>query len=845
MALKLIKRFSKPPLFFILALGLVLAGTLYSQQLPILKIGLREGLPQSTVLRMKQDKTGYMWFATQGGLCRYDGISFKVYSQFDGIGSNFIRDLDFDSKGQIWVSTIDKGISCYNGEKFIQFNRSTGLLTDQTRNFIKTSSGDYFICSVDLGVIWADKYLNQKQIFTPEGEIISYARKAIEVPNGNIWIAYANGIIELQKKRNYAPRHILKNKFEVISLFKDIKGDIWAAGTNTIVEFVKDTFTDYSNILPLGTDVWDIWEESTTGKMFFATSNGLLIKYRDDITWLTTFNGLSVNDLRSLYHDKNNNLWAGTMGGGAMIIENKGIDHFTYTSEINGFAANTIAEDGDGNVWIGTNNQGIIYSDKKETKNSSFIRSSDMKDALSSTSDRKTGDVWMADYDGKIIRISEGRIKWKWTPKHGILRLLNINYANDQLYISTQNGFYTLSEKDNQLKKIDELGNNYFSYSFSDKRGNIWVLGDGGVIYRITNGKVLDYTSRINPEHASVTQGLYDPYHHLYWFCSYSGLLVWDNKRVYKLHSKNGISSDSPWSIAQDHNGDIWIGLPNGIERISYRTRSTKTFGYDQGFTPIETNSCAIHCDRKGNIWFGTVNSATRIRVNDISLRKSIANLCIQKIWANEKILFEQNLMDHERKELVLSYNKNNLRLDLTGICYENAKDVSYSWYLQGFDEKWTKWDNGTSAIYSNLKPGTYVFKAKAMDPNGYQTQPISIKIIIKKPIWNYWWFYLVEVAVMGFIIYLSFRYTADTEKNKLGNILTLVSILIIFEGALIYVSDYIDKFTAGIPIFQLIMNVILAATLHPIEMSIRKFMRKWAIKKRRKSLHPEGIKQD
>lgn len=813
----------------------VIMGSSYGQQLPLLHIGLKEGLPQSSVLRMKQDHMGYMWFATQGGLCRYDGTHFKVYSQFDGIASNYVRDIEFDKDGMMWVSTIDKGISCFNGRKFINFNSSTGLLTDQTRRFLKTKSGDYIICSVDKGVICADSYMNQRVILSPEGDTILYARDAIELDNGNVWIAHGYGIIELVKSKDYAPRHILKGENEMIRFYKDVKGDIWAGGTNTIIEYTKDTLTDYSYLVPANTDVWDILEESTTGKMYFATGVGLMIKYRNDITWLTTFNGLMVNDLRSLYKDRNGHLWTGTLGGGVTILENKGIDHFTYTENIKRFAANTITEDGDGNIWIGTNSDGVIYTDKKQAYISPYVSASDMQEVMTSTRDKETGAIWMAEYTGKIVKIMNKKVVWRFKSNEKTLRLLNISHHKGKLYIATQKGFYVLSEKENKLTKIEELGEAYYSYSFFDADDNLWVLADDGKIIKYKNGKITDYTNLINPTHASTTQGIYDPYRKIYWFCTYSGLMVTNLKYVHHLHSKNGLLSDSPWSIAQDHHGDIWLGHPNGIERINYKTRSSKSFGYDQGFTPIETNSCASYCDQQGNIWFGTVSSATRIRVNDISMRKSIVNLCIQKIWVNEKLEYEEDLMHHSKEKLVLSWRKNNITLDLMGICFENAKDVTYSWSLQGFDKKWTKWDNNTRAIYSNLRPGTYIFKAKAKDPNGYETQPVSLKIIIKKPVWNYWWFYVIEVAIMAIIIYLSFAYSADPYKNKLGNILTLVSILIIFEGLLIYVSDYVNDLTAGIPIFQLIMNVILAGSLHPLEQLIRKFMRRYALKQRKK----------
>jgi hypothetical protein len=113
----------------------------------------------------------------------------------------------------------------------------------------------------------------------------------------------------------------------------------------------------------------------------------------------------------------------------------------------------------------------------------------------------------------------------------------------------------------------------------------------------------------------------------------------------------------------------------------------------------------------------------------------------------------------------------------------------------------------------------------RAKNPNGYQTNEIDIEIIVAKPFWKTAGFYLFEALVFLFIVFLSFRFTRQSSNNSLGQIMTLLTIFIIFESAMLYVSGYLDKFTSGIPVFQLIMNVILAASLHPMEQRIQKFM--------------------
>jgi hypothetical protein len=144
--------------------------------------------------------------------------------------------------------------------------------------------------------------------------------------------------------------------------------------------------------------------------------------------------------------------------------------------------------------------------------------------------------------------------------------------------------------------------------------------------------------------------------------------------------------------------------------------------------------------------------------------------------------------------------------------------------------------------VYTNLPPGSYEFHAKAIEPNGYETNEIIIKINILRPFWHRPWFYVIEFSILGLLIFLSFRFSSNPHQNNLGSFMTLLSILIIFESVLIYLSTYINQFTGDVPVFQLVMNVILAATLNPLEHFIQKVMKRWAIKEVRKKSSKENL---
>src|SRR5687767_4709658 len=100
---------------------------LVGQRFPFTTVTNKDGLPQSSVFRTAQDQQGYMWFATEAGICRYDGYEFKNYSYFSGLNANFIFDIEFDSRGRLWIGSFGTGIAVYDGDQFYSYNSSNGL----------------------------------------------------------------------------------------------------------------------------------------------------------------------------------------------------------------------------------------------------------------------------------------------------------------------------------------------------------------------------------------------------------------------------------------------------------------------------------------------------------------------------------------------------------------------------------------------------------------------------------------------------------------------------------------------------------------------------------------------
>jgi hypothetical protein len=495
----------------------------------------------------------------------------------------------------------------------------------------------------------------------------------------------------------------------------------------------------------------------------------------------------------------------------------------------------SIGEEKNGTIWIGKYFGGFF-----EITDSSFGRTDqdvqrDANPLMSYTDDE--GNVYLNSSQTYIYKITDGKISWQFkNPFPGYTTYGTTKLKNGKILSTGSFGCIEIDENTNEYSMIESTRGIFMKDPFYDEYGDLWLIGELGEIYKLDSGKITEYTHILNPGKASITHGMYDKLRHVWWFTSAMGVIIWDGKNQIRLHSGNVLKSDLCFSVTMDKNGNVWIGEVQGLDFIDIANRNVTHLGYDQGFTPVETNAAAAFTDSKGNVWFGTLTSATKIEVNKIGKDTTKGILRLQEIEVNGKLYYSESYNDTAYPNLYLKHNQNNFDFQFASLCYTNAKDVQYSWKMDGVDNDWITKVNTREVNYSNLSPGEYTFMVKAKNPNGYVTNQVNIQIVIAKPFWNTAAFYFFEALVFLFIVFLSFRFTRQASNNRLGQIMTLLSIFIIFESLMLYISGYIDQFTSGIPVFQLVMNVLLAATLHPLEQRIQKFMKRWARKGKKSS---------
>lgn len=561
------------------------------------QIFLEQGLSQSIVKTILQDKHGFMYFGTEDGLNLYDAYSFTVFRNSDDPNSlsyNDITTLCEDKLGRLWIGTFNSGLNLYIPEqnKFIRF----GFDADNPNS----------LCNNNVNAIIEDK-------------------------NGNIWVGTDFGLNQII--------NIYSNEFEFI-IQRGIK-DIF---NTTILNNIKIT-----SIL-----------DDTSGFLWIGTSDGIfrIKKFGSSETYyLTEFkydadrkSSISSNSIRSIYEDIKGEIWIGTDNGLNKISSEeinknnpKVIKYFHNPYKFGSISHNeiyAIAEDASGLIWIGTNGGGInIYNRKRNT----FIKYlNDPLDnrSLSSNEIRTlyldlAGNMWIGTYGSGINKVSRGtgqfyHYKHSQNNPNTLSHSIVWSFYEDKdsiLWIGTQNGLDKLNRRTNSYRHYFNIPNkNSLSHNvvrtIVPLNNDKLLLGTNGGGLNILNTKTNHFQIwKHNPNNANSInhnelRAIYQDKKGIIWIGTYGrGMDRFDPSTGRFEHYLNipddttSISHNYIRVIVEDSKGYLWIGTEGGgLNKFDKKTKIFTHYYSETGEAKSLTSDYifSIYVDSSNFLWLGT-----------------------------------------------------------------------------------------------------------------------------------------------------------------------------------------------------------------------------------------------
>lgn len=793
---------------------LFFVSTLSAQTTSFIYYGIEQGLSQSQVRDLAQDDDGNLWIATLSGLTKYNGHEFKTFSRKDSLAEDWVTAMCKDKNGNIWLGHWAGGVSMYNSktkkienlnlEEYTRYKTVTAIVQDVNERFwVSTEGSGIFVYDPTNKTMIS---LNKK-----DGLSSDNVYDVCLDQKGNIWIATDIGITIYDTKANLTSstsysilntgNGLHSNRITTLTLVN--YNEIWvgSADAGVMALIVKDDF----NV-----------------KLPAKTIEGLGNR-------INTQNGLGADFINAIFEDKTHNIWIGTTGGGATKITpypsqtrteaiSKAIVYNYNTKQgLNYFNVNTIFQDREGAIWIGTDiglnqyrgerfqiydegdnivnnlvwttlcdkegniwlgtNDGIskitfTYSAVNKEENHT-IKNYSTKDGLSSnvvlsSFEDKDGNLWFGTGFGGVCKFNKSSNRFEsYSTSDGLAGDMVYAISDDNkgnLWFGTKEGaskFDPVAKTFRNYSTADGLGGNNVYRIFKDSKGNLWFGALGGSLSMFDGSSFKSFDEEDGMRHRFILCINEDKNHNL-WFGAYGGgLYKYDGKVFTNFTVKEGLTTDSPYSIICDKQNQIWIGSSRGIDRFDEKTVSFVHYGKAEGFLGVETNPNAVCIDAEGNLWYGSIMGAVRY-----SPKEDKPNTVEPKTFITGLKLFMKDFEFPD--DARFKYNENHLTFEFVGVSLNNPEKVKYQYKLEGFDKDWLPgFTTANEAVYTNLPPGTYTFLVRAFNNDGTgNIRATEYKFFISPPFWQTAVFYVLVFLFAIFGLYVFDKMRTQKLKN-------------------------------------------------------------------------------
>ncbi len=816
-----------------LALLILICGTWHnavSQEISLFfdRLTIRDGLSQSMINTIIQDKQGFMWFGTQAGLNRYDGYTFRIFRKQDNVSSlsaNFIVSLAETDDRTLWIATSSSGISMYNP----QTGRFRNLISGK---HIPSSPINTIIADGSSNHVWVASNGSGVYRLNRQGHVIFHFRHKdednssissnrvgtlFEDEKGYIWV----GTLDAGLNRiNPATNEVVRYDFitcadgvpltHVSSICEDDKGSMWI-GTNNrgiaIYNPLKGTTThlsyDREDKKGLPSNAVNTILRDSNNRIWVGTARGLALYsasfngFHSYFHQPKTDNSLSDDNIISLYEDRSGILWIGTTNGGV----NKLARSYTVFHNLRNDPENrnslssdivwSFYEDNDNTLWIGTSRGLNKYNPATRSYKHYNLAPGSMveQNTVRTIAPHPDGTLYVGTDGGGVaivnpvtetIRHITHRGNTNNSLAHNKVRDFLIN--NDgSMYIATMDGLNWYNPASGQFKTYrhnDEdsttICDNRILEVMRDRLGRIWLATYNGLaLFNPLNETFSNYYHNPN-DTTSLTMNLVIDIHEspsdppgILWVGTASGLNRFDSKngKSERFYIDFSMDNNLIYTIVEDNRGFLWFGTNHGLVRMDRKTASFKNFGHKDGIENEEYNAGAAVRLRNGKLYFGGLSGVTAFNPTEIPENREIPPIAITSFRIYDKEISIDSILANNSTLSLLADDKF-IAFEFAALDYTNPLKNEYRYKMEGFDKSWNDAGNRRYASYTNLDPGYYTFRVLGSNNDDvWNEEGVSLSIYIKPPFWKTLWFRLFGAFALIFAS-LSF-YRSRVERIK------------------------------------------------------------------------------
>jgi len=763
-------------------------------------LDLNQGMITSYVKTILEDKNGNLWFGTNKGASKYDGVSFTHYTKREGL-ANFVHKIIEDSNGNLWFAT-DNGAIRYDGNTFLQFTEKDGLPSNNVINILEDKKGNLWFSTFGEGMSKFSKNENGSYFFTnytkKEGLSNNYINCILEDTKGNLWIGTESGGICMFNGESFV--HYTKenglSKNTVRSIIEDDKGNLWfgtyGGGANY---FDGKSFKHFTKNEGLSSNIILSMLKDKKGNIWFGTLDGGVTKLNgDSFEYLTEKEGLSKNWVWAIMENKNGKMWFGTYNGGANCYNENSFTTYTK-NELSTERIISAIEAKSGLLWFGTFGGGVLRYDGESFtcfKEQEGLSNNIIFSILEDTKEN----LWFSTFDYSRVNKYDGNSFTYLTEKNGLLNdITRSNYedSNKNIWLGTWEGgvckitpIYnangSVSYAYMHITEQEGLSHNSVWSILEDKKGNIWFGTSYGVC--CFDGKFLTILSEKEGLTNNYVNSIVEDKKGNLWLGTKGGLCCFNGKVFTHFTEKEGLSNNVVKSLSLDKKGNLWIFTENGLNNLILDgSNRIIQFLKNDGLKSLDFNENTSLLDSKNKMWMGSDKGLNMLDLNEFKLSDKTPKPFLKQLDINEQFIDYRNMSDSLADEisytdvqefqnyplnLKIPYDKNHLTFHFTAIDWLAPHKIKYQYKIEGLNEKWNLPTEEPKADYRNIPYGTYTFKVRAIGESGKWSSPFEYKFTIHPPWWHTGWFRILYVLCFLLLLFLLYRWrTASLRKRQ------------------------------------------------------------------------------
>jgi ligand-binding sensor domain-containing protein/signal transduction histidine kinase len=724
--------------------------------------GPAEGYPGGSVYAFAQTPDGYLWIATEKGLVRFDGITFRLLTNPSSptFPKGPVLGLAVDGEGALWIRSAGSSLLRYRDGAFQDLSKSLPEPEKDITAMSGGSNGDILLSGQINGLLRYSKghFVKIAPSSQRPGLVISLA----ETRDGKVWTGMrGQGLYYLENERFVSVSNGLPDN-KVNSLFTPDGRDLWIASDTGVVRWtgqqlvraVGTSRSDRFQALAMASDRdANIWIGSSKGLLRIGSRNDSFVEQRDT---------RSADTVGALFEDREGNLWVGTTHG-VERLRDRLFTTYRGPAGLPSESTGPVYVDPQGRTWFAPVDGGLYWLKGGRLEH---VRDAGLDKDVVYSIDGRQGNVWLGRRDGGLTHlVLNGNLftTRTYTDREGLAQnsVFAVHSARDgSVWAGTlsaglsrfKNGTFTT------FTTANGLVSSTITAMSEAPDGTMW-FGTPNGLNKWSQGQWRSYTSRDGLPPGRINRLLQDPTGVLL-IGTANGLAFLRSGKIEMLSGPAELVGDPILGIEEDRTGALWIATGNRILRAdrdkllhnALGPSDLREYGLADGLRSTQgvNRVRSVIADSLGQIWISTGGGISVVRPRPLSYESAPALVHVEAVLADGRSLrlhpSGENLRipaPHQR--IIFSY---------AGLSLSIPERVRFRYRLDDFDHDWSEPTTAREAAYTNLDAGSYRFRVMASNSEGlWNGAEYTLQVEIEPVFWKRWWFRALGFSLLMLLI--------------------------------------------------------------------------------------------